>query len=102
MMLYAITGYDAPNSLEPRRTAHAAHMARLAELEAENRIVLAGPCLAVDSPDPAIAGFSGSLIVASFDSLAAAQAWIDSDPFVTAGVYARVTVQPFRQVLPRL
>jgi len=96
MMLYMITGHDAPDSREPRRSAHAAHMARLAELAAENRIVLAGPCLSADGADPV-----GSLIVANFASLAAAQAWVDSDPFVTAGVYARITVQPFRQVLPK-
>ncbi len=96
-MLYAIIARDAANSQEPRRTAHTAHMAHLAKL---GRIALAGPFLANDSPDRDIAGFFGSLIVAEFDSLAAAQEWSDTDPFVTAGVFAQVTVKPFRQVLP--
>ena len=100
-MLYAIVGEDVPNSLENRLAARPAHLARLTELEAAGRMVLGGPCPAIDSPDPGPAGFSGSLIVAEFDSLAAAQAWADADPYVAAGVYARVTVRPFRQVFPR-
>lgn len=100
-MLYAIVGEDVPNSLDNRLAARPAHLARLVELEAAGRMVLAGPCPAIDSPDPGPAGFSGSLIVAEFDSLAAAQAWADADPYVTAGVYARVTVRPFKQVFPR-
>lgn len=100
-MLYAIVGNDVPNSLENRLASRPAHLARLAELEAAGRMVLAGPFPAIDSPDPGPAGFSGSLIVAEFDSLAAAQAWADADPYVAAGVYGHVTVRPFRQVFPK-
>jgi uncharacterized protein YciI len=100
-MLYAIVGEDVPNSLEKRLAARPAHLARLLELEAAGRIVLGGPFPAIDSPDPGPAGFSGSLIVAEFDSLAAAQAWAGLDPYVTTGVYAKVTVRPFRQGFPR-
>lgn len=100
-MLYAIAGEDVPDSLDNRLAARPAHLARLVELEAAGRMVLAGPCPAIDSPDPGPAGFAGSLIVAEFDSLAAAQAWADADPYVAAGVYARVTVRPFKQVFPR-
>ena len=100
-MLYAIVGEDVPNSLENRLASRPAHLARLAELEAGGRVVLGGPFPAIDSPDPGPAGFSGSLIVAEFDSLAAARAWADADPYVAAGVYGRVTVRPFRQVFPR-
>ena len=100
-MLYAIVGNDVPNSLENRLTSRPAHLARLAELEAAGRMVLAGPFPAIDSPDPGPAGFSGSLIVAEFDSLAAAQAWADADPYVAAGVSGHVTVRPFRQVFPK-
>jgi uncharacterized protein YciI len=100
-MLYAIVGEDVPGSLEPRLAARPAHLARLLELDAAGRMVLSGPFPAIDSPDPGPAGFSGSLIVAEFDSLAAAQAWADADPYVAARVYARVTVRPFKQVLPK-
>jgi len=100
-MLYAIVGEDVPNSLEKRLASRAAHLARLTELEAAGRIVLGGPLPAIDSPDPGPAGFTGSLIVAEFDSLAAAQGWADADPYVAAGVYGRVTVRPFKQVFPR-
>ncbi|MDO9449938.1 MAG: YciI family protein [Rugosibacter sp.] len=101
-MLYVIMAYDAPNSEEPRRTAHAAHMAHVDKIAAAGgQIVLAGPCLAKDSPDRQLAGFFGSLIVAEFDSLAAAQEWSDTDPFVTAGVFESVMVKPFRQVIPK-
>ncbi|CDF92945.1 MULTISPECIES: YciI family protein [unclassified Pseudomonas] len=99
-MLYAIIATDVANSLEKRLAARPEHLARLQQLKAEGRIVLAGPHPAVDSNDPGAAGFSGSLIVAEFDSLAAAQAWAEADPFVTAGVYANVVVKPFKQVLP--
>jgi len=99
-MLYAIVGEDVPNSLEQRLASRPAHLARLTELEAAGRMVLAGPFPAIDSADPGPAGFSGSLIVAEFDSLAAAQAWANADPYVAAGVYDRVTVRPFKQVLP--
>lgn len=100
-MLYAIVGEDVPNSLENRLAARPAHLARLDALAAAGRVAIAGPFPAVDSPDPGPAGFSGSLIVAEFDSLADAQAWADADPYIAAGVYARVTVRPFRQVFPR-
>ena len=100
-MLYAIVGDDVPASLERRLAARPAHLARLNELDAAGRLVLAGPCPAIDSPDPGPAGFSGSLIVAEFDALATAQAWADADPYVAAGVYAHVTVRPFRQVFPK-
>ena len=100
-MLYAIVGEDVPNSLERRLASRPAHVARLLELEAAGRMVLGGPFPAIDSADPGPAGFCGSLIVAEFDSLAAAQAWADADPYVAAGVYGRVTVRPFKQVLPK-
>jgi uncharacterized protein YciI len=100
-MLYAIVGDDVPNSLERRLAARPAHLARLTELDAAGRLALAGPCPAIDSPDPGPAGFSGSLIVAEFDSLDDARAWADADPYVAAGVYARVTVLPFKQVFPK-
>jgi uncharacterized protein YciI len=99
-MLYAIIATDVANSLEKRLAARPEHLERLHQLKAEGRVVLAGPHPAVDSNDPGAAGFSGSLIVAEFDSLAAAQAWAEADPFVAAGVYANVVVKPFKQVLP--
>jgi uncharacterized protein YciI len=101
MMLYAIVGEDAPESLERRLSARPAHLARLQSLVDDGRMILAGPFPAIDSPDPGPAGFSGSLIVAEFASLAEAQTWADADPFVAAGVYARVTVRPFKKVLPK-
>ena len=100
-MLYAIVGEDVSNSLEQRLAARPAHLARLLELDAAGRMALGGPFPAIDSPDPGPTGFSGSLIVAEFDSLAAAKAWADADPYVAAGVYARVTVRPFKQVFPK-
>lgn len=100
-MLYMIVGEDVPNSLTQRLAARPAHLARLEELQNAGRIVLGGPLPAIDSPDPGPAGFSGSLIVGEFESLAAAQAWADADPYVAAGVYARVTVKPFKQVFPK-
>jgi uncharacterized protein YciI len=99
-MLYAITGQDVADSLAQRLAARPAHLERLQALQAEGRLILAGPFPAVDSNDPGAAGFSGSLIVAEFASLQAAQSWADADPYVTAGVYASVTVKPFRKVLP--
>lgn len=100
-MLYMIVGEDVPHSLEQRLAARPAHLARLEQLQDAGRIVLGGPLPAIDSPDPGPAGFSGSLIVGEFESLAAAQAWADADPYVAAGVYARVTVKPFKQVFPK-
>lgn len=100
-MLYAIVGQDVPNSIEMRLAARPAHLSRLNDLDAAGRLVLAGPFPSIDSPDPGPAGFSGSLIVAEFDSLNAAQAWADADPYIAAGVYASVSVRPFKQVFPR-
>ena len=99
-MLYAIIGEDVPGSLDQRMAARPAHLERLQALQAEARLILAGPCPAIDSPDPGPAGFSGSIIVAEFASLEAARAWADADPYCAAGVYARVDVRPFRKVLP--
>ena len=99
-MLYAIIASDVANSLEKRLAARPAHIERLQQLKAEGRVVRAGPHPAIDSNDPGEAGFSGSLIVAEFDSLAAAQAWADADPYIAAGVYDKVIVKPFKQVLP--
>lgn len=99
-MLYAIIATDVANSLEARLAARPAHLERLNQLKDQGRVVLAGPHPAIDSNDPGPAGFSGSLIVAEFDSLSAAQTWADADPYIAAGVYAHVTVKPFKQVLP--
>ena len=99
-MLYAIIATDVANSLEKRLATRPAHLERLQVLKDQGRVVLAGPHPAIDSNDPGDAGFSGSLIVAQFESLADAQAWADADPFVTAGVYANVLVKPFRQSMP--
>ncbi len=99
-MLYSIVGTDHENSLEDRVQARPAHVQRLQELQNQGRLVLAGPNPAIDSEDPGTSGFSGSLIVAEFSSLEAAQAWAEADPYVAAGVYAQVTVKPFKQVFP--
>ncbi|MGA3680531.1 YciI family protein [Pseudomonas graminis] len=99
-MLYAIVATDVANSLEKRLAARPAHLDRLNAMKAEGRIVLAGPMPAVDSIDPGTAGFTGSLIVAEFESLKDAQAWAEADPYFAAGVYAGVVVKPFKQVLP--
>jgi len=99
-MLYAIIATDVSNSLEARLAARPAHLERLQQLKAAGRIVLAGPHPAIDSNDPGAAGFTGSLVVAEFESLIDAQAWAAADPFVAAGVYANVSVKPFKQVLP--
>jgi hypothetical protein len=99
-MLYAIIGEDVPNSLERRLSVRPAHLARLEALKNEGRLLVAGPFPSIDSNDPGPAGFSGSLIVAEFASLAEAQAWADADPYVGAGVYAKATVKPFKKVLP--
>jgi uncharacterized protein YciI len=99
-MLYSIFAYDVPNSLPLREKARPAHVARLKELHNANRLILAGPNPAIDSIEPGEAGFTGSLIVASFRSLEQAQHWADTDPYVAAGVYSKVDVKPFKQVLP--
>ncbi|SDF81914.1 hypothetical protein SAMN05216571_102150 [Onishia taeanensis] len=99
-MLYAIISEDVKNSLEWRMAARPDHLARLEKLRDEGRLVLAGPHPAVDAETPGDAGFSGSLVVAEFEDLPTAQAWADADPYVIAGVYAKVTVKPFKKVLP--
>lgn len=99
-MLYAIISEDISNSLELRMKTRPAHIERAQKLVDEGRLVFAGPHPAIDSEDPGEAGFTGSLIIAEFDSLEDAQAWADTDPYVKAGVYAKVTVKPVRQALP--
>ena len=99
-MWYAIEGYDGSDVLAKRLDARAAHLARLVQLRDEGRLLLAGPCPAIDAEDPGPAGFSGSIVIAEFSSLDAAKAWADADPYVQAGVYARVEVRPFKRVLP--
>ena len=99
-MWYAIQALDHPGTLDARLAARTAHLARLHALRDAGRLLLAGPFPAIDSDDPGPAGFSGSLIVAEFEHLAAAQAWADIDPYVAAGVYRDVSVRPFRRVLP--
>jgi uncharacterized protein YciI len=99
-MLYAVISEDVADSLSKRMSARAAHIARLEELKRQGRLVLAGPHPAIDSEDPSEAGFTGSLIVAEFASLKEAQQWADIDPYIDAGVYAKVTVKPFKKVLP--
>ncbi len=99
-MLYMIHAEDVPDSLEKRLAARPAHLERLQQLQREGRLVLAGPLPAIDSAEPGPAGFSGSLVVAEFISLAAAQAWVEADPYVAAGVYAKTTVKPFKKVFP--
>ncbi len=99
-MLYAIIAEDVEGSLEKRVAARPKHLERLNKLRDEGRLILAGPCPAIDSNEPGEAGFSGSLIVAEFDDLESAQAWADSDPFVAAGVYSSVVVKTFKKVLP--
>jgi uncharacterized protein YciI len=99
-MFYAIVGTDRPDSLATRGDARARHLERLKALQAEGRLLLAGPFPAIDAADPGPAGFSGSLIVAEFESLEAARRWAEADPYVAAGVYESVSVKPFRKVLP--
>ena len=99
-MLYSIVGRDVPDSLERRVAARPAHVARLQLLQTEGRLVLAGPFPAVDAVDPGAAGFTGSLIVAEFSSWQAAKDWANADPYVAAGVYAEVQVQPFKRTFP--
>lgn len=99
-MYYAVISEDVPNSLPLRQQVRPLHLARLEELKQQNRLLLAGPHPAIDAENPGDAGFSGSLVVAQFASLAEAQAWADADPYVSAGVYQRVTVKPFKPVLP--
>jgi len=99
-MLFAIVSQDVENSLSLRKQARPAHIARLEALKEEGRLVLAGPNPAIESDDPGEAGFTGSVVIAEFNSLADAQSWADTDPYVDAGVYASVSVKPFKKVLP--
>jgi len=99
-MWYAIEGHDIPDSLPLRQQVRPAHLARLQALQDAGRLLLAGPCPAIDSPDPGPAGFSGSIVIAEFDSLEDARAWADADPYTLAGAYGRVEVRPFLKVLP--
>ncbi|ALA25996.1 BolA family transcriptional regulator [Piscirickettsia salmonis] len=99
-MLYSFFCYDHPNSLKSRIKARPAHIARLHTLQAENRLIIAGPNPAIDDETPGDAGFTGSLIIARFNSLQEAQAWADAEPYLKAGVYSHVDVKPFKKVLP--
>ena len=99
-MFYAIIASDQPESLADRRAARPAHLKRLEALQAEGRLLLAGPHPAIDSTDPGEAGFTGSLVVAEFEDLDAARTWADADPYVAAGVYRTVEVKPFIKVFP--
>lgn len=99
-MLYAVISQDIENSLEKRLAARPEHLSRLEQLKQEGRLVIAGPHPAIDAENPGSAGFSGSLVIAEFDNLMAAQAWADADPYIKAGVYQHVIVKPFKKVLP--
>lgn len=99
-MLYAIFGEDVPDSLRLRPAVRPRHLAYVQHLIDEGRLLIAGPHPAIDAEDPGPAGFTGSLIIAEFDSLDAAQSWAAQDPYLTEGVFARVSVKPFRKVLP--
>lgn len=99
-MWYVIEGYDGNDALAQRMAARPEHLARLIALRDSGRLLLAGPCPAIDAEEPGPAGFSGSLVVAEFESLEAARAWADADPYVVAGVYVRTEVRPFKRVLP--
>ena len=95
-MLFAIISEDVENSLKKRMSVRPAHIERLNKLQSEARLILAGPHPAIESNEPGEAGFTGSLVVAEFPSLADAQAWADADPYVAAGAYAKVVVKPFK------
>lgn len=99
-MWYAIEGHDGADVLARRLGARVAHLARLHALRDAGRLLLAGPCPAIDADDPGPAGFSGSIVIAEFESLEAARAWAETDPYIAAGVYDRVDVRPFKPVLP--
>ena len=99
-MLYAIIAEDVENSLQERLAARPKHLERLTALQDQGRLILAGPHPAIDTEDPGEAGFTGSLVVAEFDSLEDARSWADADPYVAAGVYANVTIKPFKKVFP--
>jgi uncharacterized protein YciI len=97
---YAIIAEDVANSLEDRLKSRPDHLARLEELKQQGRLFAAGPLPAIDSEDPGEAGFTGSLVIAEFESLEAAKRWADADPYFAAGVYEKVTVKPYKKVLP--
>ncbi len=99
-MLYAFISVDKPNSLEQRMAARPAHVERLLALKADGKLIIAGPHPAIDSPDPGPAGFTGSLVVAEFDSLAQAEEWAAQDPYMLEGVYQSIQVKPYNLVLP--
>lgn len=99
-MYYAIIGEDNPDSLQQRLAVRPEHLDRLHNLQDSGRLLLAGPCPAIDNDDPGPAGFTGSIIVAEFDSLEAARSWADTDPYIKSGVYKQVTVKPFKKVFP--
>lgn len=99
-MFYVLMGEDAPDSLAKRLSARPDHLHRLQQLQDEGRLLLAGPLPAIDAIDPGTAGYSGSLIIAEFDSIEDAQAWADEDPYTVQGVFVRVAVKPFRKVFP--
>ena len=100
-MFYAIISDDVEDSLDKRKSARAKHLTRLDILQEQGRLLTAGPLPNIDGEDPGPAGFSGSLILAEFESLEAAKAWADADPYVSAGVYKHVVVKPFKKVFPR-
>lgn len=100
MMLYAIISEDVENSLEKRLSVRPAHIQRLNDLKQQGRLILAGPHPAIDNNEPGEAGFTGSLVVAEFDCLEDAQIWADADPYLASGAYQKVTVKPFKKVLP--
>ncbi|UUE97908.1 YciI family protein [Xanthomonas hortorum] len=99
-MWYVIEGYDQADALAARQQTRPPHLARLQALAASGRLLVAGPCPAIDAEDPGPAGFSGSVVIAEFESLEQARVWADADPYVAAGVYVRTEVRPFRRVLP--
>jgi uncharacterized protein YciI len=99
-MFYLIYSEDVENSLALRMSVREHHLARLRELQNQGRLLIAGPCPAIDNEDPGEAGFTGSLIVAEFNDLTAAQDWANKDPYIDAGVYKKVTVKPYKKVLP--
>ncbi len=99
-MYYSIVGEDHPQSLENRLSVRPAHLDRLKQLQNEGRLLVAGPNPAIDNEDPGPNGFTGSVVIAEFNSLEEAQQWADADPYVGAGVYASVSVKPFKKVLP--
>ena len=99
-MLYAIISTDTENSLEKRMSVRPKHIERLNQLKSEGRLVIAGPHPAIDNNDPGEAGFTGSLIIAEFDSIEEAQSWANDDPYMESGAYERVIVKPFKKVLP--